>query len=149
MLEMKRMVEMKYNLKHDTQVRVRYGETDQMGYCYYGNYALYLEVGRVEAMRQLGMSYRDLEEKGIMLPVANLEIRYVKPALYDDLLTVSTRITEVAGAKLYFEYDIHKEDGSLLITASTLLIFVDKSTMRPTKPPVEFVELLSPFEINE
>ena len=137
---------MKYTIEHQTTVRVRYGETDQMGYCYYGNYALYLEVGRVEAMRQVGMSYRDLEEQGVMLPVANLEIRYLKPALYDDLLTVITRITEVSGAKLYFEYEIHKEGVGLLIEAKTLLIFVDKETMRPTKPPVEFLEILKPFE---
>ena len=76
---------------HETKVRVRYGETDQMGYCYYGNYAQYFEVGRVEALRSLGCSYKALEDQGIMLPVSEYNVKYKRPAYYDDELTIQTK----------------------------------------------------------
>lgn len=125
-----------------TELRVRYGETDQMGYCYYGNYAQYFEVGRVEAMRKLGMSYRELEEMGYMLPVATLNVKYIAPSYYDDLLCVTTKITKLKGVRLYFEYEIHNEKGELLVIADTMLIFVKKSSMKPIAPPKEFVDLI-------
>ena len=125
----------------ETQLRVRYGETDQMGYCYYGNYAQYFEVGRVEALRKLGMTYKQLEEMGYMLPVSTLNIKYFSPAFYDDLLTIITRITEQKGVRLVFEYEIYNESKKLLVTADTMLVFVNKSTMKPTTPPKEFVDL--------
>lgn len=139
---------MEVNFSHTTSLRVRYGETDQMGYCYYGNYAQYFEVGRVEAMRSLGMSYRKLEESGIMLPVSHFSVKYIKPALYDDLLLITTRITGLKGTKLEFEYEIKNEGGDLLSIASTTLIFVDKVSMRPTRPPKKFVGLLEQFIQN-
>jgi len=139
---------MEVNFSHTTSLRVRYGETDQMGYCYYGNYAQYFEVGRVEAMRSLGMSYRKLEESGIMLPVSHFSVKYIKPALYDDHLLITTRITGLKGTKLEFEYEIKNEGGDLLSIASTTLIFVDKVSMRPTRPPKEFVGLLEQFIQN-
>lgn len=126
----------------ETQLRVRYGETDQMGYCYYGNYAQYFEVGRVEAMRALGMSYKSLENKGFMLPVASFSVNYKSPALYDDLLTIVTKITAVEGVRLHFDYEILNENNKLLATADTTLVFVDKKTMRPVQPPTDFVQLL-------
>ena len=126
-----------------TQIRVRYGETDQMGYCYYGNYAQYFEVGRVEALRELGMSYKDLESKGFMLPVSNYSVAYKAPALYDDLLTITTKITELKGARLSFEYEITNEENKLLSTADTVLVFVDKERMRPVHPPKEFIAILN------
>jgi acyl-CoA thioester hydrolase len=89
---------MKIPFINTTEIRVRYGETDQMGYCYYGNYAQYFEVGRVETLRSLGMSYKSLEENGIMLPVLDFSINYNKPALYDDLLTIETTIVKIEGA---------------------------------------------------
>lgn len=125
----------------ETQLRVRYGETDQMGYCYYGNYAQYFEVGRVEALRKLGMTYKQLEEMGYMLPVSTLNIKYFSPAFYDDLLTIITKITEQKGVRLVFEYEIYNESKKLLVTADTMLVFVNKSTMKPTTPPKEFVDL--------
>src|SRR5690554_5627340 len=125
----------------ETQLRVRYGETDQMGYCYYGNYAQYFEVGRVEAMRALGMSYKNLENKGFMLPVASFSVNYKSPALYDDLLTIVTKITALEGVRLYFEYEILNEENKLLATAHTTLVFVDKKTMRPVQPPTDFIQL--------
>ncbi|HRU61004.1 MAG TPA: thioesterase family protein, partial [Bacteroidia bacterium] len=88
--------------QHETRFRVRYGETDRMGYVYYGNYATYYEVGRVEALRSLGFSYRSLEDSGVLLPVSDFSVRYRKPAYYDDLLVLTTYITALAGVRLHF-----------------------------------------------
>ena len=117
-------------VKNRTELRVRYAETDQMGYVYYGNYAAYYEVGRVELMRQLGTSYREIEESGLMLPVRDFSVRYFKPALYDDLITVETRIEELPTARIKFNYDIFNEKGDLLTSAETTLVFVSKETNR-------------------
>lgn len=135
---------METNFKHSTKLRVRYGETDQMGYCYYGNYAMYFEVGRVEALRSLGMSYKSLEEQGIMLPVASYGVQYKMPALYDDELTINTVISGVNGARLEFEYTIEKE-GKTIATAHTTLVFVDKTSMRPCQPPQNFIDLIKSY----
>ena len=134
---------MDINFSTKTSVRVRYGETDQMGYCYYGNYAQYFEIGRVEAMREVGMSYKQLEEQGVMLPVSEFTVKYIRPALYDDLLWITTTISSLNGARLVFLYEIHNERHELLSKAETTLIFVDKKNMRPTKPPQEFLNLIT------
>lgn len=136
---------MKYSYSFPTKVRVRYGETDQMGYCYYGNYAQYFEVGRVEALRAIGMSYKALEDEGIMLPVSEFSVKYVSPAKYDDELTISTAITETIGARIFFTYDIHNSEGKLVCQATTTLVFVDKSNMRPIQPPASFLQLLDKY----
>jgi len=133
----------KNTISHTISLRVRYGETDQMGYCYYGNYASYFEVGRVETLRQLGFSYRTLEEEGFMLPVSHFEVDYLRPALYDDELFVTTAITELKGPRLFFEYQIHNAQQVLLCTGKTTLVFVAKATMRPIAPPVNFVSLIN------
>lgn len=133
--------------KSTTKLRVRYGETDQMGYCYYGNYAQYFEVGRVEAMRDCGMSYRALEERGIMLPVSEYSVNYFAPALYDDELTITTTITSIKGARIDFEYEIHNAELKLISKARTTLVFVNKSTMRPAKAPDDFIQLIEKYQI--
>jgi len=138
---------MKAAFSHEIKLRVRYGETDQMGYCYYGNYASYFEVGRVEALRSLGMSYKSLEEEGIMLPVSHFEVDYHAPAFYDDELAVTTRIVESNGARLFFEYEIHNEAGKLISKAKTTLVFVAKSTMRPIPAPSHFTDLMKAYEL--
>lgn len=125
-----------------TRIRVRYGETDQMGYCYYGNYAQYFEVGRVEALRSIGVSYKDLEEQGVMLPVSEFSVKYFFPALYDDNLKIITYVTKVEGARIFFDYEIFNESEKLLAKANTTLVFVNKSNMRPTSPPKTFMDLL-------
>ncbi len=130
---------------HEVELRVRYGETDQMGYVYYGNYAQYLEVGRVEALRSLGFPYRKLEEEGIMLPVRSLNITYHAPAFYDDPITVRTSIAEMPTARIRFTYHIHNVAGALLTEAETVLVFVDKVTMRPRKAPAAFYEAMKKF----
>ena len=127
---------------HRFQLRVRYGETDQMGYCYYGNYAQYFEVGRVETLRSLGCSYKKLEEDGIMLPVSDYQVKYFRPALYDDLLTIETTIRELRGPRIIFDYEITNENKDVVSRASTTLVFVKKETMRPTSPPSYFESLL-------
>jgi len=129
--------------KSISSLRVRYGETDQMGYCYYGNYAQYFEVGRVEALRELGMSYRELEENGVMLPVSEYNVKYLFPAKYDDVLTIITYISKLDGVRLTFDYEIFNAHQKKLAEASTTLVFVRKDTMRPASPPDEFVQLLN------
>jgi acyl-CoA thioester hydrolase len=136
---------MEINFKHISTLRVRYGETDQMGYCYYGNYAQYFEVGRVEAMRKVGMSYKSLEEKGVMLPVSEFNVNYKFPAKYDDLLSITTEIVSLKGARIVFHYIIHNENDQLIAEAETTLVFVSKETMRPIAPPKEFVDALADY----
>jgi acyl-CoA thioester hydrolase len=136
---------MEFNFTQETKLRVRYGETDQMGYCYYGNYAQYFEVGRVEALRAIGMSYRDMENDGIMLPVSEFTVKYLSPALYDDELTITTRITAVNGARIEFEYDITNQQNKKVSTAKTTLVFVSKETMRPVQAPENFLKLLQDY----
>ena len=116
-------------------MRVRYAETDQMAYVYYGNYAAYFEVGRVECLRELGFSYKKLEEEGVLLPVMDFNINYKRPALYDDLLTIKTTIPEMPGARIKFNYETYNEKGELLNEAQTTLVFVNRSTGRPIKAP--------------
>ncbi len=132
---------MQINYVYTIQIRVRYSETDQMGYCYYGNYAHYFEVGRVETMRSLGSSYKILEENGILLPVREYHVRYHAPAMYDDLLHVQTTVTEIKGAKIAFTYKILNEHNQLICEASTDLVFINKNTRKPTQAPLSFVQL--------
>lgn len=122
-------------ISRQINIRVRYAETDQMGYVYYGNYAAYFEMGRVELLRTIGTSYKELEEQGIMLPVRDFSIRYIKPALYDDLLTLTTTLTETPSTRIHFSYQIQNEEGTLLCKAETTLVFVDKKTGRPVQVP--------------
>jgi len=124
-------------LTHEIQFRVRYAETDQMSFVYYGNYPQYFELGRVEWLRNLGFSYKSIEESGIMLPVVNLNINYHKPAKYDDLLRLKTTLLRLPTAKIEFKYELYNESNDLLTTAETTLVFVDIQSNRPTKAPAE------------
>lgn len=123
-----------------TNLRVRYAETDKMGYVYYGNYATYFEVGRVEGLRSLGFSYKQMEDKGIMLPVLDFQIKYFKPAFYDDLLTIKTTITEIKGARIHFEYETLNEKNELLNKGATTLVFINIATNKPCAVPDWFLE---------
>jgi acyl-CoA thioester hydrolase len=122
----------------ETQVRVRYGETDQMGYVYYGNYAQYYEVARVEALRSLGTSYKALEESGIMLPVISFSIKYMKPAFYDDIITLKTSIREIPAVRIRFDYESYNEKGDLLNTGETTLVFINRQNNKPCLAPKDF-----------
>lgn len=120
---------------HEFKVRVRYSETDQMGVVYHGNYAQYFEMGRVEWLRNIGISYKWMEENGVMLPVVSLSMNYKKPARYDDLITVKTIFKSQSSVKIEFDYEIYNEQGELLTIAHSVLVFVDMKTGRPMTPP--------------
>ena len=120
----------------ETHIRVRYGETDQMGYLYYGHYAQYYEVGRVETIRSLGTTYKELEEvHGIWLPVVSLEMRFVRPAFYDDLLTVRTEIRELPDEHITFHMEIFNEKRKLVNAGRVRLCFFDPKTKKVVKAP--------------
>lgn len=129
-----------------TLIRVRYGETDQMGYLYYGNYALYYEVGRTDAIRDLGLTYKEMEASGIMMPVAEVNIKYIRPALYDDLITVKTIIKEIPdGPKISFHSELYNEKGKLLNVGVTTLAFFDPVAKKTVNMPEVLRERLKPF----
>jgi len=130
----------------ETQFRVRYGETDQMGYVYYGNYAEYFEVGRVEAIRSLGMTYRGMEgELGVMMPVKSLNIKYLRPVYYDDLITIKTMITSLPERNITFHSEIFNQEGVLTTGATVILSFVDIKLKQTTNIPSVLLEKLIPF----
>lgn len=131
--------------RSETTVRVRYGETDQMGYVYYGFYAMYYEVGRVESLRQLGLTYKELEEGGVMMPVLENKSRYLLPALYDDELRIVTTLKEMPSVKITFHYEIFNSEDKLIHQGETLLAFVNKNTGKPCRPPEHFQNVLKPY----
>ena len=133
-----------------TEIRVRYGETDQMGYLYYAYYALYYEVGRAEAIRQLGYTYRQLEEIGIMMPVVELNSQYLRPALYDDLVTVKTILKELPeGSKISFHCELYNEKGQLLNKGVTTLVFYNPKEKQKVNMPAALQERLAPYFSKE
>ena len=132
--------------KHSIEIRVRYGETDRMGYVYYGNYALYYEQARTEALRELGVTYKSLEDNGILMPVLDFTIKYIKPAYYDNLLKVTVSIPNLpTAARMLFKYDCEDFDGNILNIGSTTLVFVDKATNKPTRAPEQLLAVMRKF----
>jgi acyl-CoA thioester hydrolase len=132
-------------LTHEFTKRVRYGETDQMGYVYYGNYAQYYEIGRVEMLRSLGLTYKDMEsELGIMMPVASMQIRYLRPARYDELIRICTTLRELPGKYITFHVELYNEEDRLINAGEVRLCFVDMKTGRTTEPPQKLMEALRP-----
>lgn len=129
----------------ETTVRVRYAETDQMGYVYYGNYAAFYEVGRVELFRSLGFSYKALEDSGVMMPVLELHSRFLKPSRYDEEITVRTYLKEKPGVKIRFDYELFNQQGELLNTGNTTLVFVDMKRNKPCMAPRDFMERLAAY----
>ena len=126
----------------DTKLRVRYAETDQMGFAYYGVYAQYYEVGRVELLRSLNLSYKEIEDLGYALPVVNFNINYKKPAYYDDLLTIRTTINIMPSFKFIFNYIILNENGDELNNGQVTLVFINKKTVKPCNAPDLIIEKL-------
>ena len=130
----------------EIQIRVRYAETDQMDVVYYGNYAQYFEVGRVEAIRQLGLSYKNMEAGGVILPVVEFNAKFLRPAHYDDLLTVRTTIKELpVDHRILFHQEVYNEQGKLLTVGKVLLYFLKRDTMARTNMPADLEEKLSPY----
>ncbi|HZW63013.1 MAG TPA: thioesterase family protein [Flavobacteriaceae bacterium] len=123
---------MKYN---EILIRVRYGETDQMGVVHHGNYALYLEMGRTEWLRELGISYKEMEESGVMLPVTSMQLNYKKSARYDEVVKVKTQLKKPPTARIEFEYVITNAHDEVLVEATTVLAFIDMKTMKPIRAP--------------
>lgn len=130
---------------HEEKIRVRYAETDQMGYVYYGNYAAYYEVARTEMLRKTGFSYKELEDMGVMMPVLEMNIKYSQPAKYDELLTIRVIIKEKPAIRIKFEYEVFNEKGNLLNTGTTQLVFVDMAKNRPCKAPDVFMKKMEPY----
>lgn len=128
--------------EHFSEVRVRYSETDQMGVVYHGNYLPYFEIGRVEWLRNQGISYKSMEERGVALPIVNLSLNYKKSARYDDILTIKTTFKSQSSVKIEFDCEIRNEQNELLTTASFLLVFVDMKTGRATAAPDYIKEIL-------
>ena len=127
---------------NQTKLRVRYGETDQMGVVYHGNYAQYLEVGRIEWLRDLGVSYKKMEEDGIMLPVISLSLNYKKSACYDDVIYVKTQLAKMPTASIEFDFEILNEAGEIITLAKVILAFINIKTKRPTRCPKYILDKL-------
>jgi len=134
---------------HEVQVRVRYAETDRMGYVYYGNYATYFEVARVETLRYIGTSYKELEDSGIMLPVLEYKTKYLKPAKYDDVLTIRTFIRQKPSIRITFDYEVYNQENILLNTAETTLVFVNAQTGKPCQAPSEVLNRMESYFLNK
>lgn len=126
----------------DVQLRVRYAETDKMGYVYYGNYLIYYEVARTEFLRLFGFSYKQFEDDGYLLPVAKASLNYLKPAKYDDLLKVRIYHKYFHEIKIEYDYEVYNQDNQLINTGNTLLIFVDEKTRRPKQGPKYYTQKL-------
>ena len=131
--------------KHQFQKRVRYGETDQMGYLYYGNYAAYYEIGRVEMLRDLGLTYKAMEEEqGILMPVMTLEMRFVRPAHYDELLTIETELRTLPDKEIVFHVRIFNERKKLVNGGRVKLCFVESASGKAVTAPENLLEKLRP-----
>ena len=129
-------------IKGEIKLRVRYSDTDQMGYVYYGRYASYYEVARVELFRSLGFSYKNLEEEGIGMPVIDMDTKYLLPIKYDEEIIIKTRIEELPSSKIIFYYDIFNKKNNLANSAKTTLTFINLSSKKPVRIPKELLELI-------
>ena len=121
--------------KSSTKTRVRYSETDQMGVVYHGNYAQFFEIGRTEWLRSLGVTYKDMEMNGIILPVVSINLIFIKSALYDDILTIHTYLKKEPMVKIEFNYEIKNQLDELICTGNSVLAFIDTKNMKPTRCP--------------
>ncbi|MGD9558874.1 MAG: acyl-CoA thioesterase [Mangrovibacterium sp.] len=126
----------------ETKIRVYYEDTDQMGVVYYGQYLRYYEIGRTEMIRELGLTYKEIEDSGIMLPARSVKINYLKPARYDDLLTVRTIVEQIPQVKFTFRTEIYNQNNELLNEGEVVLVFLNKQTGRPCKAPDTFISKL-------
>jgi len=131
---------------HEFKKRVRYGETDQMGYLYYGNYAQYYEIGRVEMLRSLGLTYKAMEEDyGILMPVVSMQQRFVRPARYDELITIRTTLRQLPGKFIVFHMELFNEAGKLVNGGTVKLCFVKAESGKTVTTPEHLVAELKPY----
>ena len=129
----------------NVNIRVRYAETDQMGYCYYGNYAMYYEVARVETLRAIGFNYKSLEEDGVLLPVIDFSIKYLKPAFYDDQLEIICKIPIIPTVRIKFEYETYNEKKEMINFGNTTLVFLNKISKKPVNCPKPLLDKLNQY----
>ena len=130
----------------ETQIRVRYAETDQMGVVYHSNYFLYFESARAESIRQLGLTYAGMEKMGIVMPVIDVHCRYLRPAVYDDLLTIKTMLKELpVHHKIEFHHEVYNEKNEQLAVGKIILYFMEANTMKRTTMPAQLLEKLQPY----
>jgi acyl-CoA thioester hydrolase len=130
----------------ETNIRVRYSETDQMNVVYHGNYAQYFEVARAEAIREMGITYKEMEEMGIVMPIVELHTKFLRPAKYDDLLTIKTQLRELpSDHRIEFHHEVYNEEGKLLTIGRIVLYFLDSKTMARRVMPVELANHLAPY----
>lgn len=132
---------------HSTRIRVRYADTDQMGYMYYGNYAEFYEVGRVEMLRSLGLTYKSMEDSGIIMPVTELKCKYIKPAFYDEEITVKVIMENMPSLRIHFKYELSNEKEELINIGETTLVFLNQESKRPCQAPKDFMNKLSSYFI--
>ncbi|WP_442587098.1 acyl-CoA thioesterase [Pedobacter sp. AW31-3R] len=130
---------------HSTKIRVRYSETDQMGYVYNGNYAQYYEVGRVEMLRSLDMTYGSMEAYGVMMPLLEMNSKFIKPAYYDQEITIKTTVKDLPGVRIVFSYELFNEKEELINLGSTTLVFFDMEKKRPCHPPQYFMDRITQY----
>lgn len=130
------------NKSHNSYVKVRYAETDQMGVVYHGNYAQYLEIARIDWLDAIGISYKKMEEEGVMLPVYELKLIFKKSAKFDDELRIETQLLKKPGVRIEFHYKIFNQNEELLTEAETTLIFMDMQKNKPIKCPQYVLEKL-------
>ncbi|HRG89760.1 MAG TPA: acyl-CoA thioesterase [Chitinophagales bacterium] len=127
------------------QIRVRYGDTDQMGYVYYGNYGYYYEQARSEAIRSIGISYKQIEDSGTMMPITRMNIKYIRPAYYDELLTIKTTVPALPHRLILFTYEVYNEKNELINEGETQLAFIDAVTKKLKTAPAILLEKMGPF----
>jgi acyl-CoA thioester hydrolase len=125
--------------------RVRYADVDQMGFMYYGNYAALYEIGRVEALRNLGLRYKDIEDKGIWMPVYENKSRYIEPAKYDELVSIKILLKQIPKTRIIFYVEILNETGKVIHTGETTLVFINASNQKITLCPTEITDKLAPY----
>ncbi len=130
---------------HESKLRVRYAETDQMGVVHHGNYPIFLEEARTTWLREMGISYKEMEQSGIGLPITHINLRYKNSALYDDVLTIKTIMRKLPNVRLEFDYEIYNEANDLLVNATTELVFINMENKRPTRAPKYFIEALENY----
>ncbi|WP_448520416.1 acyl-CoA thioesterase [Rhodoflexus sp.] len=130
---------------NEVEVRVRYAHVDQMGYVYYGHYASFFEIARVESLRKIGLSYKALEDAGILLPVYENYSRYIAPAGFDEVLTIKVFIKQMPTVKAKFDYEIYNENGQLIHTGYTTLVFVNSESRRPCRAPARIIQALQSY----
>jgi len=130
---------------YNFELRVRYADVDQMGYVYYGNYAYYYEQARAEAIRSLGFTYKQLEDTGVIMPITRMNIKYIAPAYYDELLTIKTIIPELPSRIILFKYEIYNEQSKLLNEGETYLTFINRAENRIQTAPQLLIDSLKPY----